>query len=62
MLGTGLPIPYSNHTQDNELIVQATEKGMLGGWCVSGGGQWNRASGVEKGGMVKKMGTQESVY
>lgn len=64
MLGTGLPIPYSNHTQDNELIVQATEKGILGGGgrCVSGGGQWNRASGVEKGGVVKKMGTQESVY
>ena len=63
MLGPGLPIPYSNHTQDNELIVQATEKGMLwrGAVCV-GGGQWNRASGVEKGGVVKKMGTQESVY
>lgn len=32
-----------------------------GAVCV-GGGQWNRASGVEKGGVVKKMGTQESVY
>lgn len=55
MLGTGPPIPYSNHTQDNELIVQATEEGMLGGGC-------NGASGVEKGGGVTKMGTQESVY
>ena len=57
MLGTGLPIPYSNHTQDNELIVQATEKGMLVGGSVCNG-----ASGVEKGGVMKKMGTQESVY
>lgn len=58
MLGTGLPIPYSNHTQDNELIVQATEKGML----VGGGSVCNGASGVEKGGVMKKMGTQQSVY
>lgn len=58
MLGTGPPIPYSNHTQDNELIVQATEKGMLG--CVCGGGKLGIGNGEKWG--VTKIGTQESVY
>lgn len=47
MLGTGPQIPYSNHTRDNELIVQATERGMLRGVGVCKGHQ-----GVEKGGGV----------
>ena len=47
MLGTGLPIPYSNHTQDNELIVQATEKGILGGAVCVGG--WAVEPGIRSG-------------
>lgn len=48
MLGTGLQIPYSNHTRDNKLIVQTTERGMLGGW----GGVCKGHQGVKKGGGV----------
>lgn len=53
MLGTGPQIPYSNHTRDNKLIVQATERGMLGGGeCVRGIREWRRV-----GVCVKKIGS-----